>query len=246
MQVVTNQQFVTSRARLGNWATISGFLLLAAGFVVVLVLPGATPDMAAVTFSYLALIMGLWALSIGRYNKSRWGRRPREEEVLAASLKGLDYKYRLLNYLPHLPVDHLLISPHGLFVIEARPQFGNIINTGQRWRRKGGLGAFLMTFAEGGLGNPTRDALRSIAAVRKLLGEEPGPEEAQESPVEGVIVFTSPLAKLEVREPVVPVVAPKDLRAHVRSAQGRDKMPQERLRKLIDILERGYQPVERE
>ena len=244
MQVVTNQKFVKSRARLGRFATLLGFAFLAGGFVVTLFFTGSGEEnpyvMWIMTASYLGLIAGLMALNVGRFNSSRWGRRPREEEVIEKNLKGLDYKYRLLNYLPNLPVDHLLISPYGLFVIETRPQFGDIVNKGSRWRRKGGIMPILMALSEGGLGNPTRDALQSVAAMKKLLVDELGLDDASKVPIQPAIFFTSHLAKVESVEPAVPVVDAKDLRGFLRSTGTEQRLSPDLYRKLVQALEKGY------
>ena len=244
MQVVTNQKFVKSRARLGRLATLLGFACLAGGFVVTLYSTGSETDnpygMWIMVGSYLALIAGLMALNVGRFNSSRWGKRPREEEVIEKSLKGLDYKYRLLNYLPNVPADHVLLTPYGLFIIETRPHFGDIVNNGSRWRRKGGIMPFLMAISEGGLGNPTRDALQSVAAVKKTLTDELGPDDSPKVPVQPAIVFTSPLAKVEAAEPAVPVVEPKDLRSFLRGPGTEQKLSPDLYRKLVQSLEKGY------
>jgi len=238
MVIITNEQFVTNRARIARFASILGFAALAGGFVFSWMMTGEQlVDTWRVAAAYGSLIIGLLAVNIGRYNNVRWGRRPREEEILSNSLKGLDYKYRLYNYQKHLPVDHLLLSPFGLFVLEARPFYGQIANQGDRWRRKGGVWAILQMFAEGGLGNPTREAHRAAGAVERMLRNVLPSEEAARVAVEPVIVLTSPLAKPEIVEPAVPVVIPKELRAHLRATAGRTKISNEMHRSLTKILD---------
>ncbi len=237
MLIVTNEQFVRRRARIGKYATLLGFAGLAGGFVISLFMSGSqSQDYLLVLVAYASLIVGLIGINVGRYHNARWGRRPREEEILGNAMKGLDYKYQLYNYQDYLPVDHLLLSPFGLFVLEARYQYGQITNRGDRWQRRGGVWAFVQMFAEGGLGNPTKDALRATEAVRKTLHNVLTSEEADQVAVEPAIVFTSPMAKVTAENPVVPVLVPKDLRTFVRAPANRTKLSNEMFRKLARIL----------
>lgn len=229
MQVITNEQFVASRARIGKIGTLLGLAAFFAGFFTSL-------NIELIGISYALLIFGLFAFNVGRYNSVRWGTRPRQDEILANALKGLDHKHVLLNYAGDVPASHLLLSPLGLFVIEPRIHDGEIACEGSRWRRKRSFTTIVRSFVEGGLGNPTRDAQRVVAGVKSFLVDKLGAERAEVVPLEAVIVFTSPLVQLKVTDPVVPVVKPDDLKAQVRSVQGRTKMAGELYRRLHEVL----------
>jgi hypothetical protein len=250
MIIVTNTGFVKNRGRIAKYATILGFVALLGGFLVSLQAQSTSDaegmsrdQLWVIMAAYASLVVGLIAVNVGRYNNNRWGRRPREEEVLETNLKGLDYKYQLFNYQTHLPVDHLLLSPFGLFVLETRPHYGDIENNGSRWKRKGGVWAFVQAFAEGGLGNPSREALKAVEATRKVLRNVLPLDEADAIPVEPVVVFTSAMAKLSINDPIVPVLAPKDLKTFVRSPADRTRLTTDQFRQLARVLKVEGEPA---
>jgi hypothetical protein len=92
---------------------------------------------------------------------------------------------------------------------------------------------------EGGLGNPTQDALRARANVQKFLVERLGQEQADQVPVEPFIVFTHPRANVTLESPEVPVVHARDLKQMVRKEQGRAKLNVSVYRKLAQELRTG-------
>jgi hypothetical protein len=250
MIVQTNEGFVKNRSRIAKYATLLGFLALIGGFLISLQVTSeggqagvAGSEMWKIFGAYASLLVGIIAVNVGRYNNNRWGRRPREEEVLETNLKGLDYKFQLFNYQNHLPVDHLMLSPFGLFVIETRPQYGQIEVNGDKWKRKGGVWALVQVFAEGGLGNPGKETLKAVEAVRKMLANVLPENEAAAVAVEPVVVFTSSMAKLSVNEPSVPVVLPKDLKAFLRAPANRNRLSAEQFRKLSWALKGEAEPA---
>lgn len=229
MQVLTNEQFITSKTRIGNIGVAVGLAAWLGSFFL-------TWNADLVVIAYLALIYGFLSFNIGRYHTLRFGGRPRQDEVLSNSLKGLDQKYVLFNYVAGLPGSHLLLSPFGLFFIELRLNDGKISCEGERWRVKRSFSGLLRSFVKGRIGNPTRDASRGVATVKNFLAEKLDPELAAAIPVEAIVVMTDPFVELTVTDPVVPVITPKDLRAHVRSLQGRAKLSNDLYRQLYDLL----------
>jgi hypothetical protein len=229
VQVLTNEQFIASKTRLGNIGVAFGLVAWLGSLYVTF-----NPEL--VLIAYVALITGFLAFNIGRYNTLRFGGRPRQDEIIANSLKGLDQKYVLFNYVDGLPGSHLLLSPLGLFFIELRMQEGQISCEGDRWRAKRSFTGIMRGFIKGRLGNPTRDALEGVESIKKYLAANLGQETAATVPVDAVVVMTDPFVELSVSRPVVPVITPKDLRNHVRSVQGRIKLTNETYRQLYDLF----------
>ncbi len=229
VQVTTNQGFVKSRSRIGKFATLFGFLCLVAG----LGLTWVRQDLVYV--SYLTLLPGYILISYGGYNTVRWGTKPRIDEALAQSLKTLDHRFQLFNYVNGLPADNMLLTPTSVVVFEIRPFMGEFRNTGSKWRRKfTALGVF-MSITEGGLGNPTRDAERKAAETKQFLVRRFG-EEADAIRVEPFVVFTHPRATLVLQDPAVPVATAKDLRGAIRTGDRRERIPGQLYRRLARIL----------
>ncbi|MCL4465416.1 MAG: NERD domain-containing protein [Chloroflexi bacterium] len=243
MQVVVNERFLQRWrfwSRVMSWG---GGALLAAGYLILIVATFVEPLSTLFNQPIIAALMwvlvigGFTAFNTGRSYHVRWVMRPREDEVLAFDLKGLDHRYRFFNYLPLLPsVLHVLIGPSGIFVMHVRRQDGVIVNQGSKWRRKTGLFQFLRTLFEGSFGNPTQDALRETEAVRKLLASEFSEEELEGLPFQPMIVFLDARAKLTVTDPAVPVFTQKDLKAFLRKSRREERLDGEQLQRISTAL----------
>ena len=215
MQVVVNQKFLDRRslyARVGTWG---GIAALTIGFGI-----SFLPEYIMV--SWFALILGLTAFNIGHYNSSRYVTRPREDEILAYGLKGLDHRFRLLNYMKETPnASHVLVGPSGVYPIHIRRDEGTITNKGNKWSRKPNLAVFLRTLFEGGLGNPTNDALREAGVVRRFLMKSLGEEAGTAIPITPMIVFSEQRVKLDLQGPAVPVFTPRERRRSCASSSAK-------------------------
>lgn len=245
MLVHTDEKLVKTRKRIGQIASFAGMGVLFGGLLYSCQAQpafqeGTNPSIEAALISWVALIGGFILVSVGRNNSSRWGGQFPAHEVLTNSLKGLDNRHRLYNYAPQLPTDHLLLTPYGLAAFVSRPNFGAITNQGDRWGREGGIKKILMYFAEGSIGNPTRDAVSMGEELKKWLNEQLGDQVANSVPLQTAVVFTHPRASLNVKDPVVPVLGGKDIRAFVRGGDGKSRkarLPTDLRRKLVDVLQ---------
>jgi hypothetical protein len=230
VQVLTNERFIANKLRIGKYGTILGFVGWIGGLA-------ASFNIQLIAISYVCLIYGFLAFNVGRYHSLRFGGKPRPDEILTSALKGLDHKHVLFNYVEGLPGSHLLLSPLGLFFIELRIHDGQIAVVGDRWSRKWSFSSMFRSLVQGRLGNPTKDASRGVANVKKYLSDKLDPGLVETVPVEAVVVLTDPTVELTTTDSTLPVVTPKDLRAQVRSVQGRAKMDGDVYRRLYDILE---------
>lgn len=231
---MVNEDFIAYRVRIGHLGTWGGLgLLLASVFASFRV----TESLLWTYLAYGALLLGLVAYNVGRRNALRWDRRPREDEVLAAALRGLDHRHRLLNYLPTAPAPHILITPNSLIVLETRHHMGRIAVQGDRWQRKSPFLVFFAFLAEGPLGNPIQDAQRAVALTRQHLAQHLPPEEASAIPIEALVVFVSPRVTLEVSQPTAPVLTPRELKPWLRKQPIKAKLGPTLLQKLYEAFE---------
>jgi hypothetical protein len=238
MQIITDEQMVKTRARIGNYFFILGFVLIG----VSLFLTWFRQEQVLLAFA--ALLLGFLLTNFGTYNMGKWGRVAntphRADQLLEKELKGLDNRYRLYNYT--LPVEHALLTPAGLVVLETRRQEGNIRCQGDRWQYKRSLTSWLRLFVEESLGNPTRDAVNSTAAMRRLIARSvmvPGEDSTESIPVDPVIVLLNPNARLTVDQPAVPVTTAKDLKKVIRNLVGKNKLPAEVYDQLVQTLDKA-------
>jgi hypothetical protein len=239
-RVVTNKPLVRRRARLGRFCTIGGFGALLGGLVYSWFGIGDIQDTTTIFISYAALIAGYILISVGKNNWLRFSLHPRPDEALAINLKTLDAKTTLFNYVPSLPVEHLLSTPNGMVAVETRPFVSEVRVNGERWSRQG-LGAFLQFFSEGALGNPGREAQRSAAAVKSWLIERIGPE-AESISVEPLVVLTHPRARFAAENPAVPVAHARDARNEVKRLTSGPRLAPDLARRVEALLSEESRP----
>jgi hypothetical protein len=226
LQVVVNERFLKRRATFSRVGTWGGLAALALSFGV-----SFFPEFLLIAWVFM--VVGLTAFNMGRYNNVRWVSRPREDEVLAYGLKGLDHNHHLLNYLPQTQVGHILVAPSAVYVLHLRRQDGQITHEGSRWSRKPSIGIFLRAMIEGTLGNPTNDAVREAQAVHRFLSNHFTPEEMEELNLQPLIVFIDPRVKLTVRDPLVPVLTTKDLKSYMRKQQKVQRVSSEEMNRIL-------------
>ena len=248
MQVLVNEAYIEQKKKLGRYGTIAGLTLLGVGFAISLLeqtqavdVPGLGP-VPVILISYILLFPGLVLFNIGRVNAIRWGIRPREDEILTASLKGLDGRFHLYHFMPQVPrVEHFMIGPGGIVIFQVRHHMGEIHVAGDRWWRKPSFGAFIRGMAEGALGNPARDAERDEEDLRAYLAQQAGAELAEKVPVEAIAVFVNPRVQLVIEsEPTIPVRLPRDVKTFVRQNIGprtADRLTQDELNQLWAAFE---------
>lgn len=224
MKVVVNEKLIASRGRLGKIASLAGLVILLVGF-------GFSFFPRYIYVSFLCLILGLLASNIGTYNLNRWVRRPRNDEVIARALKGLDDRFWLFSYI--LPAEHVVLGPTGLFVIKAKSHDGEILCEGNRWRRKFRWSYLLRIFYEESLGNPTAEVAWEAERLRQFIARRL-PEDAQVE-IKELILFTNPAVRLELRAPLIPVLTAKTLKNHIRQ-KGAETLPPNVYQKLLGLL----------
>ncbi len=244
MQITTNEPFVRRRGLIGTVARLAGIIVLALGMYVSVQQSGQVQQTTwLLLVPWITLGLGIILLNLGSYFASRYGTRPRVDVGIAQALKGLDNRNHLYNFVPTIPVEHLLVTPTGVAILETRPFFGEVIHEGDRWSRPVNFMAILQRFTDGGLGNPTREALRDVEAVRNLLRERLGEEVGRTVGVSPIIVMINPRVKLKMTDPEVPVVQFADLRDAVRRLKGNGKLTSDVQKQLARVLQWNNQSV---
>ena len=225
MKVILNEKLVKRQSAIGKWASLIGMGTLLAGLVVSYRWPGL------ITASFGFLIVGFMLASVGTYNMNRWVKQPRPDQALTRALKGFDNKHLLYHYT--LPAAHVLLAPSGLFVFTVKDHHGEIRCEGEKWRQKFNWRRLLLFFGQEGLGNPTREVRGEIGRLRRFLDEKL-PE--ADVPIEGLIVFTNPRARLELIDPAVPVVSSNKLKTFLRQLK-KKRISAEQRKELAEIFE---------
>lgn len=227
MKSITNDKIIESRARIAKLAKFGGL-----GILMLSLALSFRPE--RIVWAYMALSLGLVLTSVATYNANKWVKEPRSDQLLAKAMKGFGRSYRLYNYTLH--VDHVLLYPYGLFVLKVKRQEGEISCQGNKWHRKFSLRRLWELFFQEALGNPTMQVQREIKALRRFI-DSAGPLPEAEVPIEGVIVFTNPKAKLEVVDPLMPVVHIKKLKPFIRNLRERRPIPKSTYKALARLFD---------
>ena len=186
--------------------------------------------------STVALIVGFLLSQVGIFYANRWGRSPRPDELLDASLKGLDSKFTLYHY--ETPADHLLVGPSGVWVLFPRPQKGYISYSNGRWRHRGGS-LYLKLFAQEGLGRPDYEVREEKRRIQEYLSKELQDTEIPE--VRAALVFTNPMIQINIPEdenPPADTVQAAKLKELVRRS-GKEKSLTPALLQVVNAVFQG-------
>jgi hypothetical protein len=207
MKVIINRTKLAQRAQNANIASISGMLALLLGVALPIFIP-SVGQMIQLIF----ILAGITISMAGIYQANRWVRKPRPEEQLNKSLKGLDDKYVLYHYPSSLPCDHILLTPEGVVNLETVNLAGLFIYKDGRWVERMTMGRALRSVVEERLGDPTRSAL----AVQRYLAEKLSELTGETITIKALITFTHPGAELDLEpDGPVPVYMADKLKKHV-------------------------------
>lgn len=183
MVIIRNEQRIRQLKLLSQVVSFLGMGALIAGLVLVF----TSEDPAVLFYQLAALFIGFVLSQVGIYLAHLYVRSPRPDEVLDDAIRGYakGKNGRIYHYI--LPVRHVLLLPTGIIIFIAKYQTGKISVDGDKWQQKGlGLRRF---FGQENLGNPTREAENSIAALASFLKKQA--PEVEEVPIAALIVFTS-------------------------------------------------------
>ena len=155
-----------------------------------------------------------------------WSKGKRGEIVVAEALKSLSNSYVLLNDLT-LPdgkgnVDHLVVAPNGLFVIETKNYSGRVKCEGDQWFVNGRPSKSV-----------SRQAKRNAMAVRSHLGTIFAERQRKIPFVNAVVVFVEPNGQLNVYQPTVPVLRSDELAAFIRDYRDSTQIAQDTIRAIV-------------
>ena len=229
MKILTHEKNIRRNAKIGQYTSIASLLILAGGMYVSFFYP------TLVYISFLALFVGFILSQIGIYFANRWGRRPRIDERLTSALKGLTKDYNLYHF--HTPVNHLLIGPAGVWIIDPYYQRGTIVFEKGKWKQKGGglLLSYLKVFAQEGLGRPDIETKADIDNLTTLLKKLlPGDQEIP--PINLAMVFTDDRAILQTEESLIPVMKIEQLKEYIRKIAKQSPFPASEIKRICDVL----------
>ncbi len=147
------------------------------------------------SLSFVTMVIGLIFAMVGIYFANRWVRKPRPEDQIEKALKGLGDTYSIFHY-PRLPIDHILLTPFGILIIETISYAGLFTYRDGKWKEAMTLGRAFRYVVEEHLGDPTKMVESEAQSLREKLIQLQLPN----IPIKTVVLFCHPGAHVEARK----------------------------------------------
>ena len=229
MNILIHEKNVRRNAKIGQYTSLASLVILAGGMYVSFVYPNL------LYISFIALLVGFVLSQVGIYYGNRWGRHPRVDERLTATLKGLTKDYTMYHYLT--PVNHLLVGPAGVWVIEPYYQRGTIVYDGKKWKQKGGglLLSYLKLFAQEGLGRPDFEVKTDIDNILNTLKKALGEDQPLPA-IHAALIFTDDRAVLEADNAPYPTIKVEQLKELLRKTAKQTPFSAAEIKRITDVL----------
>lgn len=229
MRIVKNEQLIKRNSRIGQFTSLGGMIALVGGMFVSIRYP------QQISIALGALLVGFILTQVSLYLGNRFGRSPRPDESLDASLKGLPGDFTIYHYTT--PASHLLVGPAGVWVLLPYRQAGKISFQNNRWRLKGGgfVQNYMRLFGQEGLGRPEADAQAEVRAVQKEFARMM--EEGDIPPVQAALVFTNEQAEIDPADSPLPGLKPKQLKELLRQKAKEKVLSTEQIQRISAALE---------
>jgi len=160
-------------------------------------------------FYYVALMLLVFAGLTLVSGAGTWGIGAEGEETVAEHLKALGNRYRIIHdvVLPEIGgnIDHIVLGPNGIFVIETKNHNGFITCNGDYWtqRKVGQRGTPYL----GKIGCPSKQVKKNAISLRSMIRDRLG----MNLYVNCAIVFANKDAVISIKNPTVEVLKPNEL-----------------------------------
>jgi hypothetical protein len=170
-------------------------------------------ELARILILIVALLFGYHFF--GQYSgyKRGYEGENRVARVLSSSLSD---EYHLLNDVPvpngYGNIDHIVIGPNGVFVIETKNYAGHLICNGDTWSRSQANKRYgrLNSAVNFDLGSPSKQAKRNATKIKDFI-ESIDQFRRNHIWVEAILVFSNPRVDLEISNPTVPILKTHEL-----------------------------------
>jgi hypothetical protein len=116
-------------------------------------------------------------------------------------------------------IDHIVLGPNGVFVLETKNWSGSISCNGDEWQRAG-----KRNFS----GSPSRQVKRNAARIKQIIDNAPSLRSLGLW-VEGIVVFTNNHATLHVNNSAVPILKLSQLPNHITAHKSSRSLSREQL-----------------
>jgi hypothetical protein len=227
MRIIRNERRIRVSRAIGQYATMSGMVVLIGG----LVISFAKPEWFMATVGSLAL--GFILSVVGTFFLDRFVGPHAHHDALVTTLKGLGDRYALFQYI--LPAPQVLLDPGGCTVFVIKTQGGQVVYQERgRWRHKQ-RGKFFRQFAgQEAVGAPDLDAEHQMRKLNRWLASQLPDVEV---PIQAAIVFVNPDVELNADGSSVPTFYGKKVKAWLRGPGKLKPLPDDTYDQIAKALE---------
>lgn len=152
-----------------------------------------------------------------------------EKAVINALTNSLNDDYYLLNgvYLKDGggDVDHIVLGPNGVYVLETKNWSGHIICNGDQWQRPG----------KKVKSSPSLQVKRNTQKIRKIITPSL-PFQGHRILIEGLLVFTNAHINLNISNPTVTILKLQQLPKHIKN-QENNNLTKEQIQKILKQIQ---------
>jgi len=174
----------------------------------------------------------IWLIAFQYYQRKYHtykGGRQGEKAVANALTNGLSDEYYLINgvYLKGRggDIDHIVLGPSGVYVLETKNWSGKIICHGDQWQRPG----------KKVNSSPSLQAKYNTQKVKKLVDTSPD-FRGLKVWIEGLLVFTNNYADLHLNNPTVTILRLQQLSSYIKN-QENNRLTNEQIQKIIKQIQ---------
>ena len=148
-----------------------------------------------------------------------------EKSVAKLLSKTLSNDYYLINavYLHDGggDIDHIVLGPNGVFVLETKNWSGKMTCSGDDWQRLG----------KRNMGSPSRQVKRNAVKIKRIIDSSPTLSSLGIW-VEGIVVFTNNHASLSINNPTVPILKIQQLPNHITTHKTNNNYTRQQLEQI--------------
>jgi len=218
-----NESAIRRNAKLGKILTFGGMGVLVLGLILSVAYPAQVNGVLGIA------LVGVLSSQFGMVFYNRWSRRPRMDEVLDDSVKGLDGRYALFHYTLSSP--HVLSSPAGVYVLVPRVDEGEVTWVGGTWTLvRSGRGAARPRVLRGIEAAAQTEADAAASALHKRLPDHTLPK------VLPLLVFLNSKATVHAKGAPMLAVHAKKLKETLRQLPKGGSLSEEQLKELATRL----------
>ncbi len=180
----------------------------------------------------IGFVTSLVGLLIFRYYQRKYnvykGGRQGEKAVIKTLTNSLSDEYYLINgvYLSGGgDVDHIVLGPSGVYVLETKNWSGTIVCNGDQWQRPGKTVKSSPSLQVRHNTQKVKGILATMSAFRGLNVW-----------VDGIIVFTNKHADLHINNSTVTILRLPQLSGHIKN-QGNSRLTKEQVQKIVKHIQ---------